>query len=101
MLIKNNYKSTIKYDNKAYRVFASLDVNDGRLLKCKEVDEGNYQYDFYGEVMKTDKKDKFGNTPDHCFICNDDIRNIPIPAKLDRQYYINKARERLEDFGLC
>jgi DNA polymerase len=82
-----NYESTVKYDNKAYRVFASLDTNDGRLLKCKETETG-------------DKKDKFGNTPDHCFIENGDIRNMPIPKKLDRQYYIDLAHKRLEDFGV-
>lgn len=82
-----NYESSIKYDNKAYRVFASLDTNDGRLLKCKFTENG-------------DKKDKFGNTPDHCFIENGDIRNMKIPKKLDRQYYINLAKKRLEDFGV-
>ena len=82
-----NYQYTEKYDNKAYRVFASLDTNDGRLLKCKSTENG-------------DKKDKFGNTPDHCFIENGDIRNMKIPKKLDRQYYIDLAKKRLEDFGL-
>jgi hypothetical protein len=96
----DNYRSTIKYDNKAYRVFASLDENDGRLLKCKEVDNGDYLCDFYGEIAKSNKRDKFGNTPDHCFIQNGDIKNMAIPDKLDRQYYINLAKKRLEDFGL-
>lgn len=74
----------IKFDNKAYRVFASLDHTDGRLLKCDGVRNPA----------------KFGNTPDRCFICNDDLRGVPIPSKLDRQYYINIAKKRLEDFGL-
>lgn len=77
-----------QYDNKAYRVFASLDASDGRLLKCKYTDKGA-------------KKDKFGNTPDRCFIFNDDLNGVPIPEKLDRQYYINLAKKRLEDFGLA
>ena len=76
-----------KFDNKAYRVFASLDHTDGRLLKCKVVEKG-------------DKKDKFGNTPDHCFIENGDINGMKIPAKLDKQYYIDLAVKRLEDFGV-
>ena len=76
-----------KFDNKAYRVFASLDHTDGRLLKCKVVEKG-------------DKKDKFGNTPDHCFIENGDITGMKIPAKLDKQYYIDLAVKRLEDFGV-
>ena len=81
-----DYFSSVKYDNKAYRVFASIDENDGRLLKCKMV--GN-----------NPKKDKFGNTPDHCFVYNGDLKGVEIPSKLDRQYYINLARKRLEDFG--
>lgn len=78
-----NYNSTTKYDNKAYRVFASLDPNDGKLLKC----DG------------TRNPAKFGNTPDHCFIFNDSINGVAIPAKLDRGYYISLANKRLEDFG--
>ena len=79
------YVSTVKYDNKAYRVFASKDRNDGRLLKCDGVRNPA----------------KFGNTPDHCFIENGDIRNMKIPDKLDRQYYIELAKKRLGDFGLA
>lgn len=78
------YFSTIKYDNKAYRVFASIDHNDGRLLKCDGVRNPS----------------KFGNTPDHCFIFNDDIKGVEIPAKLDRGYYIDLAKKRLGDFGI-
>lgn len=81
------YDSSIKYDNKAYRVFASIDENDGRLLKCKVVNG-------------VAKKDKFGNTPEHCFIYNGDLTGMEIPTKLDRDYYINTAKERLKDFGL-
>ena len=80
----DRYNSTVKYDNKAYRVFASLDSNDGRLLKCDGVRNPA----------------KFGNTPDHCFIENGDIRGMEIPKKLDRQYYIDLAKKRLEDFGI-
>jgi DNA polymerase len=57
---------------------------DGRLLKCDGVRNPA----------------KFGNTPDRCFIYNDDIRNMSIPSKLDRQYYINLAVKRLNDFGV-
>lgn len=79
-----NGQGTTKFDNKAYRVFASVDNSDGRLLKCDGVRNPA----------------KFGNTPDRCFIYNDDLKGVPIPAKLDRQYYIDLAKKRLEDFGL-
>lgn len=83
---ENGYTTT-KLVNKAYRVFASCDNSDGRLLKCKPIEKG-------------DKKDKFANTPDRCFIYNDDVRNIPIPSKLDRCWYVKKAKDRLKDFGV-
>lgn len=77
----------IKFDNKAYRVFASKDINDGRLLKCKVTEKG-------------DKKDKFANTPDNCFVFNDNIIGVAIPDKLDRSWYIKTACSRLKDFGV-
>ena len=91
--LSNKYKwvehehgqGTVKFDNKAYRVFASNDNCDGRLLKCDGVRNPA----------------KFGNTPDKCFIFNDDIKDVVIPKKLDRQWYIDLARKRLEDFGVC
>lgn len=80
---ENGYGTT-KYDNKAYRVFASNDYHDGRLLKCDGVRNPA----------------KFGNTPDRCFICNDNILGMRIPDKLDREYYVALAKKRLEDFGV-
>jgi len=89
-LVKLSYKyehvehNGIEYNYKCYRVFASLDPKDGKILKCRA---GN-------------NPAKFGNTPDKCFIENGDIHNMPIPAKLDRQYYIDLAKKRLKDFGI-
>lgn len=74
----------IRYDYKCYRIFASRDIKDGRLLKCRA---GN-------------NPAKFGNTPDSCFIENGDVHDLPIPDKLDRQWYINLAKKRLSDFGI-
>lgn len=74
----------IKYDYKCYRVFASRDASDGKIFKCR--DENNPA--------------KFGNTPDSCFIENDDITEMGIPNKLDKQWYIDLANKRLHDFGL-
>ena len=77
-------RGTNKYDNKAYRVYASNDNTDGRLLKCDGVRNPA----------------KFGNTPDKCFVYNGDVKNTPIPEKLDRQWYIDLATKRLQDFGV-
>lgn len=73
---------TVRYDNKAYRVFASSDYSDGRLLKCDGVRNPA----------------KFGNTPDHCFIDNGNIVGKQVPSNLDKQWYIDLARKRVEDF---
>lgn len=73
---------TVRYDNKAYRVFASSDYSDGRLLKCDGVRNPA----------------KFGNTPDHCFIDNGNIVEKQVPSNLDKQWYIDLARKRVEDF---
>ena len=78
------YTRTRAYTYKSYRVFASLDPDDGRILK----------------VRSNGKKEKFGNTPDHCFINNDQMDGVTVTDRLDRRYYIDKAKERLKDFGV-
>lgn len=89
-IVKLSYKyeyvqhNNIKYSYKCYRVFASNDPNDGKIYKCR----------------KGDNPAKFGNTPDNCFIDNDDMANRTVPDKLDRQWYIDKAKQRLSDFGV-
>ena len=83
----------IRYDYKCYRVFASLDHKDGKILKVKnKLSKKTGIYNLVGE--------KFADTPDKCFIENGDIHNMPIPIKLDRSYYINLAKKRLLDFGI-
>ena len=74
----------IRYDLKCYRVFASKDVKDTEIDKCR-----------IGSNPA-----KFGNTPDCCFIFNDDVHQVPIPDKLDKQWYIDLANKRLKAFGL-
>ena len=75
-----------KFDNKCYRVFASKDQSDGRILKCDGVRNPA----------------KFGNTPDRCFIVNDDITTSKTDRfpQLDKEYYVDIAKKRLEDFGV-
>ena len=79
------YPEKVKYSYKSYRVFASNSQDDGRLLKRKKV--------------KT-KGEKFGNTPDHCFICNDDVCGVKAPQSLDKDWYIDLAKKRLKQFGI-
>lgn len=74
---------SIRYNYKCYRVFASSHKSHGQILKCK------------GE-----KKDKFANTPDRCFIDNGDIKGVKVSAILDKQWYIDLAKERLKQYGV-
>lgn len=78
------YDKTDKYTYKSYRVFASQKAEHGRILKCK--------------VGK--KPEKFANTPDHCFIENGDVNGVKCPWYLDKQYYIQMAKERLRQYGI-
>lgn len=79
------YPESIRYTYKSYRVFASKDIQDGRLLRCGG---------------KKAKGEKFGNTSEHCFIFNDSVVGVKVPQTLDKQWYINLAKKRLKDFGV-
>lgn len=79
------YGKTVKYTYKSYRVYASRDIQDGRLLKCGGL---------------RGKPEKFANTPEHCFIHNESVVGVKVPQKLDKQWYITLAKKRLEQFGV-
>lgn len=71
--------------DKCFRVFASNRASDPGIFKKKQ--DG--------------KPEKFANTPEHCFIINDDVNSMPIPRQLDRAWYINMTKTRLfEKFGV-
>lgn len=68
--------------DKTFRVFASTREEDGSIFKKKE-----------------DKNpEKFANTPEKCFIYNDNVLGITVPDYLDKHYYINLAQERIDQF---
>lgn len=67
------------------RVFASKDANDAGLTKIHAA---------------TGRPAKVASTPRHCFIKNGDIKNARIPKKLNRAWYCDLAKKRLEDFGI-
>lgn len=69
---------------KCYRVFASKD-NDTYIGKCKQ----------QGATIE-----KFANTPDKCFIDNTNINGKKVPRNLDKSWYINLAKLRLEQYGV-
>lgn len=70
---------------KCYRVFASKLKSDTYIGKCKE---------------KGATIEKFGNTPDCCFIENGNINGAKCPSQLDKRWYINLAKDRLKQYGV-
>ena len=71
---------------KCYRVFASNNsMFDTYIGKCKQ---------------KGATIEKFANTPDCCFIENENINGKKVPLKLDKRWYINLAKERLQQYGV-
>jgi DNA polymerase len=72
-----------KLNEKCFRVFASLDKSDSFIGKSK-----------------SDKIEKFANTPENCFIFNDNVNGVSIPKTLNKQWYIDLALKRLGDFGV-
>ena len=70
-------------NGKVQRCFASLDSNDGTVYK---------------KHKNKDTLDKTPSTPVSCFIDNTNIVGRGIPTKLDKQWYIDLATERIENF---
>jgi hypothetical protein len=77
---------------KHIRVFASSDKNDGLIARGKWADTTT---NLSGDTAVL-KSDKFAMTHTNTFIDNGDVKNKPCPAKLNRDWYIQQAEERLK-----
>lgn len=75
----------VQLSERCVRVFASRDKSDGGLFKLHN-----------NKV----KPDKFPSTPLNCFIVNEDVNGVSVSDRLDREFYINMAKERVNDFGI-
>ena len=69
--------------SKVHRVFASKNECDGGIYKSK-IEKGKKSYE------------QFAGTPDHLFIENGDIHNVKVPENLDKSFYIEEAKKRVE-----
>ena len=67
---------------KTLRVFASFDLLDDGVFKVKN-----------GK-----NPEKFANISVNCFIINDDVKDMPVPSKLDRDFYISLAKKNIDSF---
>lgn len=70
---------------KVHRVFASKRQSDGSIYKLK-IEKGVKSYE------------QFANTPTHLFIDNEDVHDKSIPEYLDKKYYINETKKRIDMF---
>lgn len=75
--------------DKVLRVFASTDEETPGVFKVKLKMKDD---------VEIEVAEKLANTPDQCFINNDDIKGVTVPDELDKNYYIEVARKRLNDF---
>lgn len=50
--------------------------------------------------VKTGNPVKVTHSPENCRIVNEAVNGLPVPDWLDRQWYIDKAKRRLKDFGV-
>lgn len=84
--VSGNYDHALhgyeKLNDKTLRVFASNDIRDGGVFKVK----------------KGGNPEKFADTSINCFIVNDDVNGMKLPSKLDKDFYINLAKKRVEQF---
>jgi hypothetical protein len=69
--------------NKVYRVFASKNPSDGTLYK-KHKSKVTY--------------DKTAGTPNNCRIWNESVTGVKSPDWLDKQWYVDLAKERIRKF---
>lgn len=83
--VSSNYDYAVhgceKLNDKTLRVFASINFLDRGIYKVKK-----------------GKQEKFADTPLNCFIMNGNINGLTCPQKLDKQYYIDMAKRRIDNF---
>ena len=86
--VTGKYKSInyggVDMQEKCIRVFASRSISDGSVMKTNSAD----------------KLEKIPNTPDRCFIDNSEIKDKRVSRKLNKNWYIEVAIKRLNDFGI-
>ena len=70
---------------KCIRIFASSDPKAGGVTKIS---------------IRTGKPEKISNSPERCFIWNQDVNGVKCPETLNKRWYIDMANKRLKDFGV-
>lgn len=93
--LTNLYKCSMygndELSERVLRVFASKIEKHPGVFKVKEVKDNK-------TGLITERIEKIGNTPEHCFIVNDNIKDTKVPPTLDKNWYIDLANKRIKDF---
>lgn len=74
-----------RLNERCIRIFASKDIKNPGVQKVHAI---------------TGRPAKISNSPEHCFIYNEYIEGIETPSILDKDWYIEMAKKRLNDFGV-
>lgn len=72
-------------NEKCVRAFASTNPTAGGLKKLS---------------IRTGKYEKVASSPENCFLFNDSVEGVKVPKELDKEFYIDMAKKRLNDFGV-
>lgn len=72
-------------NERCIRCFASKSRLNGGLQKLHSV---------------TNRYAKLEGTPDHAFLWNESVNGVTCPPYLDKDWYVNEAKERLKSFGV-
>lgn len=87
--ISNKYTHILHGDEyikeKCIRIFASTNEEDKGVTKIHAT---------------TGRPAKISNSPEHCFIYNDEVNGVKVPKKLNKAWYVDLAQKRLKDFGV-
>lgn len=76
-----------KINERCIRIFASTNQSDPGVQKVHST---------------TKRPAKISNSPEHCFLFNEEVNGVKVPSKLDKQWYVALAKKRIkEKFGLC
>lgn len=98
-LYKNAFYGTVKQISEGKSKYTV--VNEGEVLPEKVLRvfaSKNENAKGVFKIKSERKVEKIANTPDKCFIYNDEVRGVKCPDELDKEYYITLAKEQLEDF---
>jgi len=97
------FQKIVKVSNKYLRALHGEKVLPEKVLRVfadkREDGQGVFKVKLkMKDGVEQEVAEKLANTPDKCFIDNDDVKSKTVPDHLDKEYYIEMAQKRLNDF---